>query len=1019
MSITEADGKIVYVNEKFCELTGYPQASLIHATHRLLKSNWHDRDFYDQLWQTISKGQTWQGEVCNRRQNGELYWVKATIYPFADETPQGRHYIALHTDITALKNALTAQAYQQPVLDAMPDSIAIADASNPDLPLIYANRAFESLTGYKLSEILGKNCRFLQQDDKNQAALDEIRLAISEKRGCKNLLLRNYRKDGTLFWNELTITPVYDASHTITHLVGIQKDVTQRLQMEQELSAERHFTETAINAIPALFFVLDHDGRLQKCNQRLAETTGYDCIQLLDMRIWDLLQKTDQEKVAGCIRETLERGYAAIETSLQKKNGENISFYFQFVSFVSTGEKRLIATGTDLTEYRQTLKRMEITEERLRRSQRYANIATWEWDIQTGEVFWSDLMCTLLGLPVGSLQPSVESFIATVHPDDRQGLRESISTAVKTSAKYDIECRCIWPDGSIHWLSHRGAVERDEQGRAIRMLGVSQDFTDLRRAQSAERHANELAQSTIDSLRANICVLDDQGKIITVNRSWREHAILSGFNPTVSWENVNYLAVCDATVGSHREDAQRIARGVRAVLSGALNTYETEYILPESLQGEHFLVRITPLDDKDSGRRYAVLSHQDITQRKRVEIAMKEAKEEAERANQAKSEFLSRMSHELRTPMNAILGFAQLLEYDPTLGEEQRDSLEEILKAGRHLLELINEILDLAKVEAGRVELALEPVPCPDLVDECMMLVQPLAEKQGVRLQMEAFTECAVLADRMRLKQVLINLLSNAIKYNRQNGWVLVQPALAKSARHVRLQVVDNGIGLPSQRIDEIFEPFNRLGAESSNVEGTGIGLVISKRLIEMMGGEIGLSSQPGKGSTFWIELPIAEIVKDGEEIVDEDGELAWENADKGVGSSLVLHIEDNPSNLKLIAHVLTLRPEIHLLQAPTPGLGLELATIHRPDLILLDINMPGLDGYRVLAELRADPKTAEIPVIAVTANATTRDIERGMAAGFDEYLTKPVNVTRLLDTIDRFLAKSSAADAVTGVFRP
>ena len=1009
VSITDAAGTIVYVNQRFCETVGYAAAEILGQNHRCLQSGQHAKEFYAQLWADISSGVIWQGELCNRRQDGALLWLQTTIVPRQDATNKITHYIALSTDVSHIRQHAHTLSCQHRALNAIPDSIAIADASDPEMPLVYVNHAFEQLTGYRREEVLGKNCRFLQASDTEQTALDVLRQALHEGKSSKTLL-RNYRKDGTPFWNQLNITPVRNEAGAITHFVGIQNDVTEHLQTQQALDAERHFIEAAINAIPALFFAIDRAGNLLKSNEQLSRVTGYSAAELSRMTLQTLFAPADVACIEKCIQRGFEKGYASTEADLLTREGEAISFYFQGVVFESNGEQCLISTGTDLTPYQRTLQRLEESEERLRRSQRYAHIATWEWDILHGSFYWSELMPALLGLPLESHKSSFERFISAVHAEDRPRVLAAIDAAVEQKAKYDIEYRCVWPDGSIHWLSLRGAVELDTQGRAIKMAGIAQDFTALRQAQTAEKQANKLAQSTMDALRAHICVLDEQGRIVTVNRSWREHAMMTGFNAGLCWDGVDYLAICEATEGPHRDDALRIARGIRAVLSGALNSYETEYILPDPLQGYYFLVRITPLDEQHSGRRYAVLSHQDITQRKLTEVAMQEAKEEAERANQAKSEFLSRMSHELRTPMNAILGFAQLLEYDNTLGEEQQDNLQEILKAGRHLLELINEVLDLAKVEAGRVDLSLEAVPCPDLVDECVMLVQPLAEQQGVRLEVEPFTERMVLADRMRLKQVVINLLSNAIKYNRKQGWVLIRPVSSASSKQVRLEVSDSGIGIPPDRQAEIFQPFNRLGAEISGVEGTGIGLVISKRLIEMMGGEIGFSSQPGKGSVFWIDLPIAQAPPtDTAELAIVPEDLDWENDLDPAALHIVLHIEDNPSNLKLIAHVLTLRPHIRLLQAPTPGLGLELAAIHRPDLILLDINMPDLDGYGVLAELRADSVTAKIPVVAVTANATTRDIERGKAAGFDEYLTKPVNVTRLLDTIDTVLARKNA----------
>jgi signal transduction histidine kinase/ActR/RegA family two-component response regulator len=390
-----------------------------------------------------------------------------------------------------------------------------------------------------------------------------------------------------------------------------------------------------------------------------------------------------------------------------------------------------------------------------------------------------------------------------------------------------------------------------------------------------------------------------------------------------------------------------------------------------------------------------------------LELAIEEARD----ANRAKSAFLSSMSHELRTPLNAILGFAQILASNamPTTLEQKTEFAGHILKSGRHLLTLINEILDLAKVEAGAVAVSMEPVGLAEVLAECRTMIGPLAAARGIHLRFPESLPEVVQADRTRLKQVLLNLLSNAVKYNRDGGVVTLECAQA-GAQRLRLSVRDTGMGLSSEQLAALFQPFNRLGQEAGAQEGTGIGLVVTRRLIELMGGAIGVTSSPGAGSTFWIELASAERLQPTAAPAQAAG------GGDGVslaapGSHLILYIEDNPANLRLVQEIVAYRPDLRLLSAPDGPVGLSLARSHRPELILTDLNLPGMSGLEVLAELRRDPATAAIPVLALTANAMQRDIERGLAAGFARYLTKPIDIEQFNEAIDGALAQRASAD--------
>jgi PAS domain S-box-containing protein len=419
--------------------------------------------------------------------------------------------------------------------------------------------------------------------------------------------------------------------------------------------------------------------------------------------------------------------------------------------------------------------------------------------------------------------------------------------------------------------------------------------------------------------------------------------------------------------------------------------------------------------DADGNMRRMAGIIQDITSRKQVEAEravltqaltdrnreLELAKTEAEQANLAKSEFLSNMSHELRTPLGAILGFAQLMESGAAaLNTSQKKSVDQILKAGWYLLTLINEILDLAVIESGKVALVMEPVPLDEILLECESMIEPQAQKRNIRVSFTKGTEPLWLyADRTRVKQVIVNLLSNAIKYNRPSGDVTVN-CTPSGASTVRITVRDTGEGLAAWQVAELFQSFNRLGRKSSVIEGTGIGLVVSKRLVELMGGVIGVDSVVGVGSEFWIELtqvsqsPAASTIHEP---------IAVTPAPKSVDASLhrLLYVEDNPANLMLMEEIIARRPDLRLLTAVNGDCGITLARSARPDVILMDVNLPGISGLDALRILKQDPATAHIPVIAVSANALPGDVQNGLGEGFYRYLTKPIVINKLMDAIN------------------
>jgi len=468
-------------------------------------------------------------------------------------------------------------------------------------------------------------------------------------------------------------------------------------------------------------------------------------------------------------------------------------------------------------------------------------------------------------------------------------------------------------------------------------------------------------------------------------------------------------AEAGATV--HEDDRQTMVNAVRSVISGAAEDF-TIRVRTRHVSGRYLLLEGhgRPLLGSDGEPVAAVAIFRDISDRIALEAELVEARDAANAASRAKSEFLSRMSHELRTPLNVVLGFTQLLQME-ALGEEQRSWVDQVLKAGRHLLDLINEVLDIARIESGALALSPEPVSLRDVVGETVESMRPIAAATDVSIDFLIEGEdLYVQADRQRLRQVLLNLLANSVKYNRPHGSVLITSS-ATDGELVAIRVSDTGIGIAAEHIERLFVPFDRLGAENSSVEGTGVGLSLSLRLVQAMQGELTVESTRGEGSTFVVTLPRATGPTD----IAVDATIADAELQMSIGEGLgvngtLLYIEDNLTNLQLMQRIVGRRPGIRLLHAFQGRMGLDLARTGHADLVMLDLHLPDMAGIEVLGQLLSDPATAGVPVYVVSADATAGQVIRMRAAGAAGYLTKPLDVRRVLALLDSVLEGRIAA---------
>jgi PAS domain S-box-containing protein len=580
-----------------------------------------------------------------------------------------------------------------------------------------------------------------------------------------------------------------------------------------------------------------------------------------------------------------------------------------------------------------------------------------------------------------------QSYRGLIHPDDLERVAaafDPVNGVTPSFIELDLRERCH--DDSYRWLTW--TVRKD----ADLYYAVGHDITQRRETMNALAVSTEKSRAIFDAAVDSIIVIDENLKIVEASPS-------SDSTFAFSREQTEGRMALDFV---HPED-----RGL--ILEALERGFTDDEVMKVRFRGLHTDGRWVMIEsrgrvlrDEEGEPTGAVIISRDVSESVEAQRALEQAKVEAEQANIAKSEFMSRMSHELRTPLNSVLGFAQILQMEMESPSEL-EMIGYIVRSGGYLLELINEVLDISRVESGSIGVSLELVSIDALVAECMDLVAGDAADAGVAITDQCGGAGLVRADPQHLKQVLVNLLSNAIKYNHAGGTVSL--SCVEEAGRVRLRVTDSGPGVAPHLHDRLFAPFDRLDADAKGIEGTGLGLALSKGLMEAIGGSLGVESEPGEGSTFWIELPLATTSTNFAE-ADPVTSPADSNAAR---AATVLYIEDNIGNVRLLERLMVHRPNIHLITSLQGREGFELAKQHRPDLILLDVHMPDLSGYEVLELLRDDETTASIPVVMLSADASHEQIQRFRDAGARDYLTKPLDLQSFLAQLDDYLRENES----------
>ena len=794
--------------------------------------------------------------------------------------------------------------------------------------------------------------------------------------------------------DDFLVKPV-QSEHLISAVTARAKRSRQVATLEARLRNnlyEREREHLAVNQ-HAIVSVADRHGNIIEVNEKFCEISGYDRNELMGQNHRIVKSGEHPAEFYQQLWHTISQGN--IWQGVICNRAKDGSLYWvesSITPFLDESGKpyQYVSIRTDITRQIRSEQAVELAKERLRRGQIYANIGTWEWNVASGELFWTEQIAPLFGYAKGELETSYENFLKAIHPDDRDKVISAVNDCVEKGSRYHIEHRVVWPDGTIRWLLEKGDVLRDSDGSPLKMIGVVQDVHDRKMAEIslAEREQQLVEAQSLANLgnwHANL----QTGELFWSDQVYKIFGYEPGeFSPSVQ---AFHHAV-------HPDDVELVRNSEQLAKQTGHHDVIHRILRPDaSVRYVHELAQMQL--DLQGNPSYMHGTVQDIT-----EIQL--AKEAAEQANRAKSEFLSSMSHELRTPLNSIIGFSQLLELSD-LSDKQKKQLRTITNSGKHLLSLINDVLEFAKLENGKIHLNIQPIDVKPIIEQVVALSESHAYANNIHIKLAAWQDQHYIqADPVRFQQILVNLMSNGIKYNRHNGLLTLtwQTEMRAQQPFWRLTIQDTGYGIAAENIPRLFVPFDRLGHESSSIEGTGIGLSITKDLVEQMGGYIEVDSNLNAGTAFSIGLPLAHQSPIPYPVLSEDL-VKYSPTQHGAHQPIkVLYVEDNPANMKLMAEIAQLVSSMELRIAPTAENGLKQAEQWLPELILLDIHLPGINGDEAIAHFRALPAYhhRQATICAVTANVLPEQVEHYQHVGFDEVIGKPFEVTQIVQLIER-----------------
>lgn len=988
-------GKLIYLNPAFERIWGWPSSELLSGRLEFFQTvHPEDRERLKAAFAILPDQRKEANEYRIVRPDGTIRWIRDRIFWMSATENKSLRVAGIAEDITERKTTEQTLQLLGAALESTADAVVITDASGN---IQWVNSAFTRLVGYSSEEVLGKNPRIFKSGLHSAEFYRNLWSTILSGRVWRGELL-NKRKDGSLYHEELSITPLLDSKGNVTNFIAIKQDITQRKlaeeqlrQSEAELAAAQRLAKVGNWRYYFESGVVTWSEELYRIFGLKKEEFGHDYQSFLAC-----VHPEDRPRIESADREIVKNvNPVELEYRIVLPDGQTKfirEFAYPFMD--SAGKVQgLFGISQDITDYKRIQAELLHIQNSLEHAQAIAKLGSWELDLLSNRNLWSKEMYVLYERDPSLGAPTLEEYVDLIDPDDRDKFLGFHRLAIESGQPVDFEVRIHRKNAFVQTYHVRIYPVKDAQDNVVRLMTTHQDITESKRKELALQTSEALLREAQRAAKLGVWQWDLENNQITLSDELYE---IYGVPEGESLGLENILAMI------HPEDQARV-RQVAAQTALEKDPVQIDFrvITPDGSE-KYVVMHSHGMQNAENKvvRRFGTV--QDITERVLAEKARQE-KERAEIANRAKSEFLSRMSHELRTPLNSILGFAQLLEMDLT-DTSHKESVQYILSAGKHLLQLINEVLDISRIEAGRLSLSVESIALADIVEECIQLSRPMANKQKIQIALHESGDFRplVMADRQRLKQVLLNLLSNAIKYNREGGKVRLDYTLRSGI--VRLNVRDTGFGIDPSMMERLFTPFDRLGIEGG--EGTGLGLALSKRLIEAMGGQLGVESVVGQGSTFWIELsqaqlPLAHQGSGNGKPVSTPADLPGAVAIK---SETLLYIEDNLSNLHLVENILSRWSNLRLLTAMHGNLGLEMAREHSPNLILLDLHLPDIHGQEVLLRLKSDARTRDIPVVILSADASPGQIEALSARGAVDYLTKPLEVSRLLEVLKRLL---------------